>query len=210
MGKIHTSTTVPFVGRSSRRDAPCPGVRRHAASKSVGVPILRTYHLIDLENLQGDPGTRDGEAVSATLGEYIDQAGYQPGDLGVLSANTQLLLLAGTYARKFRLKLALRGASGAGLMLLREGIDAVGTTACNRLVIGSGNEAFVPLARHFRSRGVNVVVVTRPGAYCRLPSLLLVGGRESFGHAGRKGAVSLRFYCLVHPSGVICQTSTGR
>ena len=126
----------------------------------------RTLHLVDLENLVGDP-VADGAAALDALDRYLTTAGYRDGDHVVLAANPGLL-----RAVVFDLPVpcnahAVTGADAADLMLLDQAEPAFVAARFGRLVVGSGDHEFLTTALAVRDLGVPVVVVSRRGSLAR-------------------------------------------
>ena len=123
----------------------------------------RALHLIDLENLSGDPRMDLGRAV-ATVNAYLRTAACGPDDLVRLACNARLY---------WRVKQDLpadwdvrpaNGSDGADRALLAS-VDAVFVARrFDRLVVGSGDGIFTELALHVRALGPDVWSVSRPGA----------------------------------------------
>jgi hypothetical protein len=70
---------------------------------SPSVRPHRTLHLIDADNLLGDPRTCDSELIAAMFAEYRRVAGYSDGDLVVVGTGTN-------GRRMFEVEHAWRGA----------------------------------------------------------------------------------------------------
>jgi hypothetical protein len=127
----------------------------------------RTLHLVDLENLVGDP-MADGAAALDALDRYLTTAGHQNGDHVVLSANPGLVRTV-----MFDLPVpcnvhAVTGTDGADLMLLDQAEPAFVAARFGRLVVGSGDHEFLTTALAVRDLGVPVVVVARRCSLARV------------------------------------------
>lgn len=125
------------------------------------ITATRTLHLVDIENLVGDPCATKATVLDA-LHRYLETSGHRDGDHVVIAANPGLM--AGLA---FELPVpcnvhAARGADGADRVLLAQADPAFVASRYDRLVIGSGDGAFVPVALAVRDRGVPVVVVAHP------------------------------------------------
>ena len=126
----------------------------------------RTLHLVDLENLIGDPYA-DGATAEAVLDRYFELAQWEPGDLVHLAVNPHLALEIG-----WRLPhgCTLRTASGpdaADHALIAQATPEFVARRAGRLVIGSGDHGFIAHARATRTAGVGVLVVARPGSIAK-------------------------------------------
>jgi hypothetical protein len=120
----------------------------------------RTLHLIDIENLLGAPRASAAD-VAEVLDRYLDLAGWQPGDIVNIAANPALAL---EFAWNLPVEASLHTASGpdgADLALLAHAAPEFVERRASRLVVGSGDHAFIPRALAARVRGVGVVVVAR-------------------------------------------------
>jgi hypothetical protein len=134
----------------------------HCTSYTSG----RTLHVVDLENLIGDPRAT-GAVAHDTLHRYLDAAGHIDGDHVILASNPGLVAEVA-----FRLDVpcslhACKGIDGADTMLLALASPEFVARRYDRLVIGSGDGAFVSLARATRLAGVDVLVVARADGCAR-------------------------------------------
>jgi hypothetical protein len=156
-----------------------------SASHRTSQPVHRTLHVVDLENLVGDPRAT-GAVVGDTFRAYLDAAGWQPGDHVIVASNPCLV-------REFAFHVdvpcnvhACRGTDGADMMLLSLAAPDFVARRYTRLVIGSGDGAFAALACSAQLRGLDVLIVSRPEACSRrlhrLPHVFLEG-REEIGDA---------------------------
>src|SRR5689334_3314319 len=101
----------------------------------------RTLHLVDIENLVGDPKA-PAAIVLDVLDRYLHLAGYRDGDHVVIAANPGLMARVA-----FDLPVpcnvhAARGENGADLALLAQVEPSRVAARYDRLVIGSGDGAF--------------------------------------------------------------------
>jgi hypothetical protein len=120
----------------------------------------RTLHLVDIENLVGDPYATKGEALAA-FDRYLETAGYRDGDQVILAANPALI-------REIAFDLpvpcnvhAARGENGADLILLAQAEPGWVSDRFDRFVVGSGDAAFTDTALAVRDHRTPVVVVSR-------------------------------------------------
>jgi hypothetical protein len=130
----------------------------------------RTLHLVDVDNLLGDPRQATPASVAATLAAYRQAAGVSHADLVVVATNPGLALDVG-LAWPGPLLRAARGPDGADLALLADLDDlmAAGAFPCrfSRVVFGGGDHIYEPAARRLVAAGTHVVVVSRPDALAR-------------------------------------------
>jgi hypothetical protein len=122
------------------------------------IPVGRTLHLIDIENLLGDPwvtGARVAEAYEAAL----RAGGYRTGDLVFVAANRWMLAELGFAAQTPCRMLVASGADGADLALLAQAPPDWVAKRFDRLVIASGDGIFAARAAAAHALGVYVDVV---------------------------------------------------
>ena len=127
------------------------------------IPLQRSLHLVDLENLVGDPRAVAPRVVLDTFTQYLSVAGWQAGDHVIVASNPGLI-------RKVMFDLPVphnlhtaRGPDGADLMLLAHAPPELVARCYSRLVIGSGDHIFAARAHAARRLGVQVLVVARFG-----------------------------------------------
>lgn len=125
----------------------------------------RTLHLVDLENLVGDPFAEVDE-VRRVLADYLVLSDWREGDLVTVAVNPGL-------GRRVLWDLGIQcaphtkgGEDGADLALLTHAAPEFVERRAGRLVIGSGDHIFLQRALAVRNRGVGVLVVARPGTVC--------------------------------------------
>lgn len=124
------------------------------------MPVDRTLHLVDIENLVGGPGAT-GDEVVAAFDRYLELAAWRPGDLVYVAANPGL---AREFVWRVRVECNMHtacGPDGADLALLAHAAPEFVSRRASRLVIGSGDHIFIDRALQSRARGVGVVVVAR-------------------------------------------------
>jgi len=127
----------------------------------------RTLHLVDVENLVGDPRAATAAAIRATLDAYRRAIRVEPDDLVVLAANPGVALNVGLAWPGALLRTA-RGPDGADLALLDDlrDLTALGGGPSgerfDRVAIGGGDHIYAPAVRRLTADGTPVVVVSRP------------------------------------------------
>lgn len=133
----------------------------HSTDRTIDLAV-RTFHLVDLENLSGGPRRSPADHRRA-WSAYERTAGVAAPDQVVVAASGLVMSEAVWFLPTgIRAHLA-NGADGADRVLLAAG-DAVWIAArFDRLVIGSGDHAFVELADEVRSLGARVDVVVGRG-----------------------------------------------
>jgi hypothetical protein len=124
------------------------------------VSSSRTLHLVDLENLVGDPSA-PAPLVHDTLARYLTVAGWLTGDQVIVASNPALI-------RKVVFDLPVPcnvhsapGPDGADQMLLSLAPAELVASRYARLVIGSGDHIFSERAHAARDLGAQVLVVAR-------------------------------------------------
>ena len=138
----------------------------------AGTPEERAFHALDLENLVGAFGrSRLGRkaaletAVRSAIANYVRVAGVAERDHGVAVGSRRFVAVA---AFELPRQIAWRVSAS-----VRDGADRVLLDLCDpvflahhyeRVVIGSGDHIFAPLAAKLAELGVAVDVVARYGA----------------------------------------------
>jgi hypothetical protein len=120
----------------------------------------RALHLVDLENLLGDPRA-DAVTALATFDVYLDVAGWQRDDHVIIATNPWLMTKIAFDLPVPTSRHAVHGRDGADTMLLALAPPELVVKRYGRLVIGSGDGIFVHRARTVRDHGVAVAVVAR-------------------------------------------------
>lgn len=119
-----------------------------------------TLHLIDIDNLLGDPRMTDRATIERTYEHYRWVADYRPGDHVVVATGcngmhvleVELAWPGVSHRRK-------RGQDGADHVLCAEAEWAAANGAYDRVVIASGDREFMVAFQNLLSAGVNVQVV---------------------------------------------------
>jgi len=142
--------------------------RRPTAARRAGLrhlPRGRTLHLVDIENLLGDPRAA-GPAIAAAIEAYRSAMRVAPGDHVVIACNHGLAVDAGLAWPGARLRTG-SGPDGADLALIDDADPAYVAAHYDRVVIGSGDGIFTGLAADLRALGTAVCVVARDGSLSR-------------------------------------------
>lgn len=135
---------------------------RSGAATIRGIPGGRTLHLLDLENLIGDPFA-DVVHVRWALAHWPQLFRVAPGDLVVIAANPAMAFEA-KQAWPGALVRAKKGKDGADLALLAECEPGWVTGRFARVIVGSGDHIFAPRALELQDAGLVVVCVSRPAS----------------------------------------------
>lgn len=121
----------------------------------------RALHLLDLENLAGDPDA-GREAVDAVLDGYLARAAVGPVDLVTVALNHRMYKRAFlSLARGWKVELASGTDACDRALLTGAPVDWV-ADRFDRLVVGSGDHAFCDLVHGVRRRATSVWVVAPP------------------------------------------------
>jgi hypothetical protein len=130
----------------------------------------RTLHLVDLENLCGDPRADAAHAL-ATFDEFLAVAEWHPDDHVIIATNPWLMAKIAFDLPDATSRHAVHGHDGADSMLLSLAPSELVVKRYARLVIGSGDGIFATRARTVSDGGVLVDVVARAdGCSTRLHS----------------------------------------
>lgn len=132
-------------------------------TKTLTRTATRTLHLVDIENLVGDPKAPAAEVLAA-LDRYLTLAAWREGDQVILAANPGLLSNVAFDLPIACNPHAVRGTDGADLMLLSHAEPSWVASRFRRLVIGSGDGISATRAATARDLGVQIVVVARSGS----------------------------------------------
>lgn len=150
--------------------------RRKEARRHHGAPAgtagrrararrTRALHLVDVDNLLGDPGTADHALITATVAAYRRLAAVEAGDhVTVACAALPHHALAVHTAWPGVRHCWRSGADGADLALLEVAEWAVEVDGFARAVIGSGDRIFLHALEVLEGAGIPVEVVARPRA----------------------------------------------
>jgi hypothetical protein len=125
---------------------------------ATDVPTGRALHLVDLENVLGDPWAV-GPCVAATYEEVLVRGLHREGDLVVVAVNPGLAKhFAFTDHTSCQLLIG-RGRDGADLALLGWGTPEFIARRFDRLVVASGDGIFAGIVRALRELDVRVEVL---------------------------------------------------
>jgi len=122
----------------------------------------RKAHLIDADNLLGDPRTTDTEVIRATFDRYKQVAGYERGDHVVIGTGRnglhvleiELAWPGAQYVRR-------SGVDGADIELLEVATWLSSTARFDEVIIGSGDRIFLVAFEELLGAGLEVAVVSR-------------------------------------------------
>lgn len=152
MSRRGTPLTAEDIGLPAEETTSCVGDNR---------PRRRTLHLIDADNLIGDPCTTDRTRIRAALEGYRRASGYDRGDHVVVATGCN-----GLHVLEIRLAWpeaqhrCRRGRDGADLELLDAAELAASSGRYDRVVIGSGDRVFMVAVQNLFAASIDVEIVT--------------------------------------------------
>ena len=122
----------------------------------------RTLHLVDADNLLGDPNCTDATHIGSVFAAYRQASAFAHGDHVVVATGCN-----GQHALSVELAWPSvchrrrSGPDGADMALLEESQWAAGVGRFRRVVIGSGDRIFLAALDQLRSADITVDVVSR-------------------------------------------------
>jgi hypothetical protein len=133
---------------------------------TVATHAIRTLHVIDLENLASGADKSPGEFLDV-MDRYRSVMRIASDDLVEVAVDASAWRrVAFALPRSWRVRFGY-GRDGADRALLRAIDPRVAARRFDRVVIGSGDGAFVGLAEGLTGAGRRVDVVSRPGSLSR-------------------------------------------
>jgi hypothetical protein len=136
--------------------------RRSAGSRRPSRTDARALHLIDVDNLLGDPGTVDAATIGHVLDSYRAASSYREGDHVVIATGCNAShVLAIELAWPTAAHRRRPGPDGADMALLEESDWAAESRRFDRVVIGSGDRIFLAALDRLRAADVSVDFVSR-------------------------------------------------
>jgi hypothetical protein len=133
---------------------------------ATAVPAGRTLHLVDLENVLGDPWAT-GPDVAGAYEATLRAGRHQRGDLVVVAANRWLLAELGLVPHTSCQLLVASGPDGADRALLGWAEPGWIVARFDRLVVASGDGIFAELVRVVGACGRRVDVVRGRGGVAK-------------------------------------------
>ena len=127
--------------------------------------LNRPLHILDIDNLLGDPTATDTHVINDCLGQYRALTGYQKGDHVVVGTGCNALHVyavqscwpAVQYVRQ-------SGPDGADFALIEQASIALERGRYSHFILGSGDGRFADLYDEMTARGYPVFVASRPSA----------------------------------------------
>lgn len=130
--------------------------------------ITRALHLVDADNLLGNPLTVDPRFIRETFAAYRRAAKFAPGDHAVVAtcadARHAFEVAAAWPGVVHRWR---SGRDGADIILIEEAEVAAKSRRYGRVVLGSGDHIFLLAVEVLRSSNVTVQIVSRRDALSR-------------------------------------------
>lgn len=162
--------------------------RRRRATRRIDRCTDRAVHLVDADNLIGDPATTDLAVIRDTFDRYREASGYRAGDHVVIATGrnglhvlqVELAWPGASYRRR-------KGEDGADLELLEEVRWITDTSRYSRAVIGSGDRIFISAYQDLYGAGLDVTVVAHHRKLAR-PLASVAHGHISYLGSSRAGA----------------------
>ncbi len=133
---------------------------------ATDIPAGRTLHLIDLENVVGDPWAT-GPGVAADYEAVLVEGGHRAGDQVAVAANRWMVAELGFVPHTSCQLLVAHGPDGADRALIEWASPAWIAQRFERLVIASGDGIFTDVVRAARASGLCVEIVPGRGAVSR-------------------------------------------
>ena len=136
-----------------------------AHMKKSSSTLNRPLHILDIDNLLGDPTATDPHVINDCLGQYRAHTGYQKGDHVVVGTGCNALHVyavqscwpAVQYVRQ-------SGPDGADFALIEQALIALERGRYSHFILGSGDGRFADLYDEMTARGYPVFVASRPSA----------------------------------------------
>lgn len=123
---------------------------------------VRSLHLVDIENLLGDPFCEDTSYFDETVDEYKELADWRATDQVLIAANRWLSKRIAFSLESWNCRLfTAEGQDGADLRLLSEGAQPKLIEQFDRLVVGSGDAIFCKAISSAKALSLEAITVSR-------------------------------------------------
>ena len=129
---------------------------------------MRTIHLVDIDNLLGNPATTDRQRIRTCLARYRARAGFTPSDHVIVATGCNgrhVLEIELAWPSVVHRRRA--GKDGADLALLDDLDWVIASGRYTRVVIGSGDHAFAPSVDRLLAANIRVDIVSDARRLCR-------------------------------------------
>ena len=132
------------------------------------VKLPRPLHIIDIDNLMGDPWVIDPRVIGRWQSTYMKTASLRPGDHAIVGTgcNGKHAFAVQSKWNPFRV-VRRPGPDGADEALIEAALTEADRGRYTNFVIGSGDHRFADLHDLLSERGYPVTVVSRPQALSR-------------------------------------------
>lgn len=128
-------------------------------------PTNRPLHILDIDNVLGDPMATDTRFINECLSNYRDLTGYRSGDHVVVGTGCNALHVFAVQSCWSAVQYVRRpGPDGADFALIEQALIAVERGRYSHFVLGSGDGRFAELVDVMTNRGYPVFVASRPSA----------------------------------------------
>lgn len=130
--------------------------------------LHRPLHIIDFDNLSGDPRITDPSVIRRVFDTYRASTNYQAGDHAVVGTGCNAKHAFAVQAAWPQVRhVRRRGADGADFALVEAAIAAAERDRYSHFILASGDHSFVPAYEHLSQAGFPVFVASRPEALSR-------------------------------------------
>ena len=127
--------------------------------------LKRPLHILDIDNLLGDPTATDTHVINDCLGQYRSHTGYQKGDHVVVGTGCNALHVYAVQSCWPAVQYVRRsGPDGADFALIEQALIALERGRYSHFILGSGDGGFADLYDEMTARGYPVFVASRPSA----------------------------------------------
>jgi hypothetical protein len=127
--------------------------------------LNRPLHILDIDNLLGDPTATDTHVINDCLGQYRAHTGYQKGDHVVVGTGCNALHVYAVQSCWPAVQYVRRsGPDGADFALIEQALIALERGRYSHFILGSGDGRFADLFDEMTARGYPVFVASRPSA----------------------------------------------
>ncbi len=150
----------------------------------------RTLHLVDIENLLNQPPKLvTGDHAVRVFWQYLETAGWQPGDSVMIASNPKLMRHMMFQLTDFPCRMLSAWGESAADRLLLGAVPNHVETRYARLVVGSGDHIFGDLINQLCGSKVRTLVIAEAGStswqlyagadeVCRLRASSVTTGRS--------------------------------
>lgn len=135
------------------------------SSTNKSSTLNRPLHILDIDNLLGDPTATDTHVINDCLGQYRAHTGYQKGDHVVVGTGCNALHVYAVQSCWPAVQYVRRsGPDGADFALIEQALTALERGRYSHFILGSGDGGFADLYDAMTAHGYPVFVASRPSA----------------------------------------------